>query len=61
MAADIQDVIARHLPDGLREQAEERIRQAAPHYLWFFTGAGEKGEKLGFCSNCLNTMRCAHL
>lgn len=58
MAEDIRGTLSMHLPERLREKAEDRIRQAAPHYLWFFTGAGPRREKIGLCSACLQEMKC---
>lgn len=41
-----------HLRPGLREEAERRAREAAPHYLWFFI---DEGKKTGLCSACGNS------
>lgn len=59
MDEEIRGLLAQHLPERLREKAEERIRQAAPHYLWFFTGVGPRKEKIGLCSACLQEMKCS--
>ena len=53
--AAIDTTLLGHLPDGLRATAEQRIQEAAPHYMWFFTGEGKRRVKLGFCSACLES------
>lgn len=43
------DEISPHLPPHAAQRAEERILQAAPHYLWFWT---EGRKKTGYCTAC---------
>ena len=53
-AQEIERLIAGHLQKGLRETAEARIWEAAPHYLWFWR---DGKEKRGLCSACWQMMR----
>ena len=50
---NIWNEISDHLPVWLRAEAEERVRQAAPHYLWYW---GKGKSKRGYCTACRQTV-----
>lgn len=50
----IMEDFSGHLKKGIREEAEKRIWEAAPHYLWYWA---DKRGKAGICTACWQRIR----